>query len=436
MPGSSHIPAQVGRYQVRSMLGQGAMGRVLLAHDPVIDRDVAIKLLRSDLDLSVEMKQALLARMRHEARAAARVCHPNIITLHDMIDDVELGVCLVFEFVRGTTLKDRIVDGPLAPLQVGRMARALGSALSMAHQAGVLHRDIKPENIMLSDLGPKITDFGIARVPDSTLTRAGGLLGTPAYSAPECISGGNFSAASDQFSLAATMYEAISGRRAFPGNDAVTVAARIGTEEPEPIAAPLGLDPRVDEVLSRAMSKDPPQRYSSCEAFGEALAAALELGTRSDVTATLVDRAEAANATPAAGNWTRVALGGVAIGALTALVGITLLRAPAPSAAELVTAREAAASASASASQPRRPPRTPRPRTARTSEAEPAVSATASASVPTASDAGIEQDAAPDAGEPLLADSPNTDAAVELVGADAQAPAPVMDAAVVTDRDR
>ena len=243
MGDSESLPVEVGRYQIEKVLGQGAMGRVLLAHDPVLDRAVAIKILRTDLDISAEMRDGLLRRMRNEARAAARVVHPNIVTLHDMIEDPSLGLCLVFEFVSGETLKDRVSKGPSPALEMARVAREIGSALSLAHDAGVLHRDIKPENIMLAPYGAKVADFGIARVPDSTLTRTGGLLGTPAYSAPETISGSNFSPLSDQFSLAATLYEAISGLRAFPGDDAVTVAARIGTEEPKPIAQSLGLDP-------------------------------------------------------------------------------------------------------------------------------------------------------------------------------------------------
>jgi serine/threonine-protein kinase len=343
MGDSDSLPAEVGRYRIDRMLGQGAMGRVLLAHDPVLDRGVAIKMLRADLGISPEMRAGLLTRMRHEARAVARVAHPNIVTLHDMIEDPDLGLCLVFECVSGETLKDRIADGPSPPLDVARVAREIGSALSLAHDAGVLHRDVKPENIMLAPHGAKITDFGIARVPDSTLTRAGGLLGTPAYSAPETISGSNFSASSDQFSLAATLYEAISGTRAFPGDDAVTVAARIGTEEPKPIAQAAGLDPRVDQVLGRALSKDPSRRFTTCEAFGEALAAALEIGTMQDHRS-VPDMAVPAQPPRPMSLWASVALGGAAVGALIAILLLSMLKPPAPTPFEIVAARSASAS--------------------------------------------------------------------------------------------
>ena len=273
----------IGRYRVVRLIGQGAMGRVYLAHDRVLDRHVAIKILRDDLGLPPEHLQTLYERMQQEARASARVSHPNIVALYDMGEDDALGLFLVFEYVEGQTLKQRIQQGKLGPELVRRLALELGSALSLAHEAGVLHRDIKPENVILARTGSKIADFGIARVPDSTLTRDGRLLGTPAYSAPEAISHGTFSSASDQFSLATTLYEALCLHRAFPGDDAVAVAARITYEEPPAVAAICGLDTRVDTVFARALSKNPRSRFDSCEQFGQVLAEALLLPGRRSV---------------------------------------------------------------------------------------------------------------------------------------------------------
>jgi serine/threonine-protein kinase len=145
----------------------------------------------------------------------------------------------------------------------------------LLHEAGVIHRDIKPENLILSRTGAKLTDFGIARVPDSTLTGAGNVLGTPAYSSPEAIRSSQFSPRSDQFSLAATLYEALSGRRAFPGDDAVFVATQIANTAPHPIAQLCGVPIAADAVLLRALSKNPLQRFDDCEQFGAALAEAL-----------------------------------------------------------------------------------------------------------------------------------------------------------------
>lgn len=331
------LPAFIGRYRISRTLGHGAMGRVLLAQDPVLDREVAIKMLRSDLGISEQARQGLLRRMRHEAKAVARVAHPNIVTLHDMLDDPVLGLCLVFEYVSGTTIKSCISDGPMRPLQVARIAREVSSALSVAHDAGVLHRDVKPENIMLAPYGAKITDFGIAKVPNSTLTRTGGLLGTPAYSAPETMAGKSFSPASDQFSLAATLYEAISAQRAFPGDDAVTVAGCIATSEPEPIAAQFGLDFKVDQVLARGLNKDPAQRFATCEAFGEALAAALEIGTIHGRGGSHLLHLHEPPQRPI-GLWTSVALGGMAVGALVGIVFVYVMR-PNPDTFDVVASR-------------------------------------------------------------------------------------------------
>lgn len=251
------------------------MGRVLLAHDPVLDRRVAIKLLRDDLGLSPEQQHQLFRRMRQEARASARVSHPNIVALFDMGEDETCGLFLVFEYVHGITLKDRIAEGPVDHAFTARVACELGEALTTAHAAGVLHRDIKPDNVILSPTGAKIADFGIARLPESTLTRDGRLLGTPAYSSPESIAQGTFSAASDQFSLAASLYEALSRLRAFPGDDAVHVATLITTTSAAPIADLCGCDRRVDVVLQKAMHHDPNARFVSCAEFGRELANAL-----------------------------------------------------------------------------------------------------------------------------------------------------------------
>jgi eukaryotic-like serine/threonine-protein kinase len=256
------------------------MGQVLLAQDPVLDRPVAVKHLRDDLALAHDQLVSLTRRMEQEARASARVSHPNLVALHDMGQDPGVGLYLVFEYVEGPTLKERLERGPLNVVEAARLSRQLGGALTLAHAASVLHRDVKPENVILARTGAKIADFGIARLPDSTLTRPGGLLGTPAYSAPEAIDQGSFSAQSDQFSMACTLFEAISAQRAFPGDDAVAVAALVQTSEPPGLAHVFRLDARVDTVLARAFAKHPASRFPSCEEFGNALGEALETHSR------------------------------------------------------------------------------------------------------------------------------------------------------------
>jgi len=275
--GSMHSisPERIGRYEVLRELGRGAMGRVFLARDPVLDRDVAIKLLRDDLGLLPEQHQQLLDRMRQEARASARISHPNIVMLFDMGEEPGGGLFLVFEYVEGPTLKARILEGGLSRQELATLALELGRALAVAHRAGVVHRDIKPENVILSPAGAKIADFGIARVPESTLTRDGHILGTPAYSAPESILSGEFSPKSDQFSLGATLYEAISLTRAFPGDDAVAVASAIANSGAPPFASRLGLDPAVDAVLARGMARDARRRFADTEELGRELARVL-----------------------------------------------------------------------------------------------------------------------------------------------------------------
>jgi serine/threonine-protein kinase len=274
------LPARIGRYEVELLLGEGGMGRVLLARDTVLGRQVALKILRDDLGLPPELKAQLVERMRQEARAAATLSHPAIVTLHDMGEDEHVGLFLVFELIKGTSLRERLDEsGPLPPEEVATLARALGAALTHAHAAGVVHRDVKPENVMLSPTGPKLTDFGIARLPDSTLTRATRVLGTPAYGAPEALASGSFSAYSDQFSFATTLYEALTGRRAFPGEDALAVASRVATSKhpsPSSLLPSLAGFVHLDPIVDRALAKEARNRFPSCEQFGTLLANELE----------------------------------------------------------------------------------------------------------------------------------------------------------------
>ncbi len=268
-------------------LGQGSMGRVLLCKDPMLGREVALKYLRSDLKLQPSERSQLMRRMRQEAQAIAKVSHRGIVALYDIGEDPELGTYLVFERVVGPTLDAVLKRGRLTKEGTARLAKELGAALDAAHDVGVLHRDIKPGNIILTPSGAKIADFGVARLPDSTLTRAGARVGTPAYSAPESVREGVHSVHSDQFSLAACLYEALSGRRAYPGEEAVEVAQRIQRESPLPVAQALGLEKKVDTVLLRAMSQKPADRFGSCRQLGTALSEAI-LGAR-EVLPTLPD---------------------------------------------------------------------------------------------------------------------------------------------------
>lgn len=250
------------------------MGRVYLATDPELGRQVAIKVLR--LDAAGNARDAYIARFRNEARAAARLQHSNVVTLHDTGIDAALGPYLVYEYVSGQTLRARINDGKLDPRAVVALARGVGAALDAMHAAGIIHRDIKPDNILIAPDGAvKVTDFGIARVSDVQLTRDGQFLGTPAYASPEAITRGVYTARGDQFSLAAVLYEALCGIRPFPGDDAVAVSYAVANDiAPPPSKWVKDLPALVDQCFERALSKKSNDRFLSSGEFAATLAAA------------------------------------------------------------------------------------------------------------------------------------------------------------------
>ena len=414
------LPPRIGRYDVERLLGQGGMGRVLLARDTVLGREVALKVLRDDLGLTPELKAQLVDRMRQEARAAAALSHPAMVTLHDMGEDEAVGLYLVFERIVGPTLRERLHErGPLPPAEVALLARGLGSALTHAHAAGVVHRDVKPENVMLSPVGPKLTDFGIARLPDSTLTRASTVLGTPAYSAPEALASGAFGARSDQFSLAATLYEALTGKRAFPGDDVLVVATRVATgKQPAPTAVlpSLRAFPHVDAIFARALGKDAKKRFASCEVFGSALAAELE-GANTAYMMTPVPRSSIV--TRATRRWQNMA----ALAALLVIVALIVVGRFREPEADGVSLKSVASAFAASASLSRLtgaaaiPAVSHHPRPGPSASASP--SSAPSATLPPTTPSGIEHPALDSA----LADAGREHTPLDVRAADAFAPA-------------
>ncbi|MCC7541495.1 MAG: serine/threonine protein kinase [Deltaproteobacteria bacterium] len=252
-------PVRIGRYDVIRLLGEGAMGRVYLARDPDLDRRVAIKTVRDDLPMPADARETFLTRFRNEARAAARVTHPGIVAVYDVGDDPKHGPFLVLEYVSGATLQERLASkGALAPDELVSLADRIAPAIDAAHAASIVHRDIKPQNVLVTAEGDaKLTDFGVARIPDAQLTREGQFLGTPCYAAPETLSDQEYSPASDLFSFGALLYEAATGKRAFPGDDAVAVARKVIDEEPvAPSKARRGLPETLDRTFARALAKD------------------------------------------------------------------------------------------------------------------------------------------------------------------------------------
>jgi serine/threonine protein kinase len=269
-------PEKIGRYPVTRLLGSGAMGSVYLARDTELERDVAIKVVRLPPGASHEA-EAFLVRFRNEARAVGRLRHRSIVAVYDVGNDPDVGPYLVFEYIEGSNLKDILrAKGPLLPEQVVVLAEQVGDALDAAHHERIIHRDIKPENLLVGRDGIiRLADFGVARVPDAALTGEGQFLGTPCYGAPETLRGGAAGPLSDQFSFAAVLYEAASGSRAFPGNDAVAVAHHVIHDEPlapsKAAVAGAVLPVSVDEVLLRGLSKKPELRYDTISALVVAL---------------------------------------------------------------------------------------------------------------------------------------------------------------------
>ncbi|MFT5356852.1 MAG: serine/threonine protein kinase [Polyangiales bacterium] len=276
------IPQQIGRYSVDRLLGAGAMGFVYLGRDPELDRPVAIKTVRN-LEMEPEALSLFLERFRNEARAAARLQHPNIVQVYDVGEEDTIGPYLVFEYVAGSTLKHILRSkGAMEPRAVVRLAEEIGDALTVAHDAGIIHRDIKPDNLLITPDGQaKLADFGIARIPNATLTREGQFLGTPCYAAPETLAEGAYSIRSDLFSFAAVLYEAATGKRAFPGDDALSVAHKVINDEPrsprEVADDPSKIPKQVDTLLLEGLSKLATGRFEAADDFAAAVREAYEV---------------------------------------------------------------------------------------------------------------------------------------------------------------
>ena len=255
-----------GRYEIVAELGRGAVGVVYQARDPQIDRMVALKtILLPGLDPKEE--EEYRQRFLVEAQAAGRLQHPGIVTIFDVGEDPEKhDPYIVLEYVTGQSLNQLLVREKKLPLRTAlQLAEEIADALDYAHTQGVVHRDIKPANILITEEGhAKIADFGIAKLNLAQFTLPGRVLGTPAYMAPEQLSGEPADGRSDLFSLGVLLYAMVTGHSAFHGNSATTVCFKVVNREPVPASAfDLGLPPELDAVISRAMAKDPAQRYQS-----------------------------------------------------------------------------------------------------------------------------------------------------------------------------
>ncbi len=256
------------------------MGHVFLGRDPELDRPVAIKTVR-DLKMDEAARATFLERFKNEARAAARLHHPNIVQVYDVGEMENGSPYLVFEYVAGSTLKQVVRGkGPMSPERVVQVADEIAEALTVAHEHGIIHRDIKPDNLLVTPDGQvKLADFGVARVPNAALTREGQFLGTPCYAAPETLSKGQYGTHSDIFSFAAVIYEIVSGARAFPGDDAVSVAHKVVHEvapPPSEVAKGDPIPPEVDGVIMQGLEKSAEGRFESARDLALAVREAYE----------------------------------------------------------------------------------------------------------------------------------------------------------------
>ncbi len=274
---------QIGRYSVISTLGRGAMGVIYKAHDPVIDRHVAIKLVSADL-LGSEERASYIARFRQEAQAAGRCSHPNIVAVYDYALH-EGNPYLAMEFIDGITLAQVDRSRGFSIAEIRELVCQVLDALHAAHLLGVVHRDIKPANIMLTSTGwVKVADFGISRIDSSSLTGIGSVVGTPAYMSPEQCRGTPVDARSDVFSAGIVLYELVTGQKPFTGTTPHEMWHRLLNEPPpDPAGLRPDLPAEMGAIIARSLAKDPKDRFASAAT----MAAALRAGSAGPATASL-----------------------------------------------------------------------------------------------------------------------------------------------------
>ncbi len=268
-------PTKLGRYEIVDEIGKGAMGVVYLARDPLIGRLVALKTFRIGYSVKDQEMEQFRLRFMREAQSAGILTHPNIVTIHDVVESGDEGMAFIaMEYVRGTNLKLLLQgDQPLSMQFVIDAIAQVGDALDYAHSNRVIHRDVKPANILItSDNKLKITDFGIARLDSSNLTQEGQLLGTPNYMAPEQIQGKEVDHRADLFSLGVVLYEMLTRHKPFQGENLTVVSHRIVYDHFTPPRDYVqGLPPGVEKILTRALEKDPARRYQRAREMADDL---------------------------------------------------------------------------------------------------------------------------------------------------------------------
>ncbi|HWF13343.1 MAG TPA: protein kinase [Candidatus Acidoferrales bacterium] len=264
---------KAGRYDLREELGRGAMGVVFHGFDPVIGRAVAVKTLRLSEAGTGLSREELVGRFQTEARAAGLLAHPNIVVIFDAGEEDGLFY-ITMEFVEGRSLQS-VIDArqPFPVPRVMKLMEQVCSALDFAHQHNVVHRDIKPANLMLTaDDVVKITDFGTAKILQFGTAQTAHVMGTPSYMSPEQVKGKPVDGRSDIFSLGVILYELMTGEKPFPGQNITTVIYKIINEEPiSPRSLDSSIHPGLSAVITRALAKEPADRFQSCHELMSAL---------------------------------------------------------------------------------------------------------------------------------------------------------------------
>lgn len=258
----------IAGFEISSTLGEGGMGVVYKAYDATLDRTLALKVIRSTA-LGPEGNERFL----REARACSRISHPNIVTVYAAGEDNGQPY-LAMEILEGRTLREIIADGPVPWEQAIRWVRDILGALDRLHAEGIVHRDLKPDNIILTnDTMVKLMDFGIARLASSsTITQEGTALGTVFYMSPEQVRGERVDARSDIFAMGGVLYQLLTGRLPFPGEDPLAVMYLIQNESPRPLEDyALDIPAKLIDIVSRALSKDLKTRFPDANSFRKAL---------------------------------------------------------------------------------------------------------------------------------------------------------------------
>ena len=268
------METKFGRYRILDEIGRGAMGVVYLAEDERLSRKVAIKTIRMIDAISESKRAEYMERFRREAVTAAKLNHPNIVTVYDFGEEEKIPY-ITMEYVEGKAVIEDIEAPESIPRdRVIEIVRQVADALDYAHRFGIVHRDIKPGNLIADAHGRvKVTDFGIARLPGSELTEVNTVLGSPSYMSPEQILGRPIDGRSDIFSLGVVLYYMLTKEKPFPGEDTISITRNILTVEPIPPSRVVqGLSRGFDTVVMKALSKEPEKRYQKAQELAADLA--------------------------------------------------------------------------------------------------------------------------------------------------------------------